>query len=93
MTTSVVITAEHNPPMYPSEQAALKATGNKLGSGNGPRWAVWLTKDSSLCELLHVGFRELHEAEAYARSVANEIAALSGKDSEGLARSKVVRVD
>lgn len=79
MTTSIVITAEHNAPVYGTEAAALAATGNKYGSGHGPRWAVWLTKDSELVELLQCGFPGLAQAREYASSIGKEIAALYGQ--------------
>ena len=91
MKTSIVVTAEHSAPLYASEAQCLAATGEKE-SHNGNRWAVWLTR-GEVVELLAHKFPDLHTAEEYALGIAKELAALSGKDEDGKANQRVVRVN
>lgn len=89
---SVIVTAEHSAPIYPTEAAALAATGNKHGSGYGPKWAVWLVQGGH-AEIVGMKFSDLSNANEYAKGLAEEIAALAGQDAAGVSRQKVVRLN
>ena len=91
MKTSIVVTAEHTVPVYGTLEQALAKTGNKDGSGNGPKWAVWLTR-GDMAELVQCGFTGLRDAEEFAQALAKDIAKLAGVDVDGKANKRVVRV-
>ena len=89
---SIVVTAEPTAPVYPGEEKALRATGNKLGSGHNQRWAVWFQNDAGV-ELIQTGFTGLRQAEEFALQTAKDLAAFGGKDENMKDNQKVVRVN
>lgn len=86
---SVVVTAEHNAPVYPSEKIALAKVGNKNGSGHNCRWAIWLTKGDDAW-LIESGIQSLGLARTKAEELANQIRDSFGVDELGGYKTKVV---